>query len=339
MNNILPNPEYLANSIIKYDRQALSEALNLLDDKRPIAQECAANFLDQLLSHKSYMMIGHLIGITGPPGAGKSSITATLIKFWRKYGLKVAVLAVDPSSPATGGALLGDRLRMHSVSIDDNVFIRSLACREEFGGLSIEVWPMSLVMLSVFDIVLIETVGVGQREIDVANMTDTTCFIAQPGSGDEIQFIKAGIIEVPHIIIVNKADMGLTATKTLNNLRMMIHKRDENGWSIKIIAASAKTGTGIETLVNILDQHRNILISNNILPVRRRKSQVYWLIKRLKEEFGSYGIKLLGGQDSLHKMLESKSSMYNYSPLYEYKLISSQIMQAMRVEQKVIERE
>jgi putative protein kinase ArgK-like GTPase of G3E family len=142
--------------------------------------------------------------------------------------LKVAILAVDPSSPISGGALLGDRLRMHASGADREVFIRSLACRGEFGGLSAEVWPMSLAMLAAFDIVLVETVGVGQKEIDVSKMTDTTCFVAQPASGDSIQFLKAGIMEVPHVIVVNKEDIGMAARKTLSELKTTLGRRTDS---------------------------------------------------------------------------------------------------------------
>ena len=145
MSLALPEPATLAGAVSARDRLALAKALNLLDDRRPAARQCAAAFLEALPAEKLDAG-GHLIGITGPPGAGKSSLTAALIQVWRRRGLKVAILAVDPSSPISGGALLGDRLRMHASGADREVFIRSLACRGEFGGLSAEVWPMSLAM-------------------------------------------------------------------------------------------------------------------------------------------------------------------------------------------------
>ncbi len=242
----LPDPAALADAVSARDRLALAQALNLLDDRRPAARQCAAAFLDALPAEKQDSG-GHLIGITGPPGAGKSSLTASLIQVWRRRGLKVAILAVDPSSPISGGALLGDRLRMHASGADREVFIRSLACRGEFGGLSAEVWPMSLAMLAAFDIVLVETVGVGQKEIDVSKMTDTTCFVAQPASGDSIQFLKAGIMEIPHVIVVNKEDIGMAARKTLSELTTTLGRRtDSDGWQAPALSASAALGTGIE---------------------------------------------------------------------------------------------
>ena len=190
------SPAQLAKAVQRGERAALAEALNLLDDRRVQSRAKAAEFLHKLQDQENGAR-SHLIGMTGPPGAGKSTLTAALIDLWRQRGLRVGVLAVDPSSPVSGGALLGDRLRMKTSADDDGVFIRSLACRGEFGGLSAEVWPMSLVMLAAFDVVMIETVGVGQREIDISRMCDTTCFVAQPGSGDSVQFLKAGILEVP----------------------------------------------------------------------------------------------------------------------------------------------
>jgi LAO/AO transport system kinase len=153
--------------------------------------------------------------------------------------------------------LLGDRLRMHASGADREVFIRSLACRGEFGGLSAEVWPMSLAMLAAFDIVLVETVGVGQKEIDVSKMTDTTCFVAQPASGDSIQFLKAGIMEIPHVIVVNKEDIGMAARKTLSELKTTLGRRtDSDGWQAPALSASAALGSGIEALADALDGHR-----------------------------------------------------------------------------------
>jgi LAO/AO transport system kinase len=259
---------------------------------------------------------GHLIGITGPPGAGKSSLTSALIDVWRQRGLTVGVLAVDPSSPISGGALLGDRLRMLAAGgVDGDVFIRSLACRGEFGGLSAEVWPMSLAMLAAFDIVLIETVGVGQKEIDISKMSDTTCFVAQPASGDSIQFLKAGIMEVPHLLVVNKEDIGTAARKTLSELRTTLRRQtDEYGWEVPALSASATAGTGIDTLVDTLEKHRVWLLERDLLSIRRRRFQAEWIVKRLREEFGRFGIDKLGGEPHLFDILTQRSG----SPFDQY---------------------
>lgn len=305
--NELPNPTELADAVRSGQRAALATALNLLDDKRSASRPVAAAFL-ACLQRDDGGAQGRLIGMTGPPGAGKSSLTAALISVWRQRGLRVGVLAVDPSSPISGGALLGDRLRMKTCSEDDGVFVRSLACRGEFGGLSAEVWPMSLVMLAAFDVTLIETVGVGQREIDVSRMCDTTCYVAQPGSGDSVQFLKAGILEVPHILVVNKEDMGAVARRTLSELGAAMSREHSDGhWQVPVLSASATRGSGIEALADTMEQHHILLQSQHALEPRRQRYQGQWIIKRLQEEFGSLGIKTLGGELEILAQLQAQA--------------------------------
>lgn len=298
------NTGKLVAAIARGERAAVAEALNLLDDRRPSAREQGIALLTHL-QHRQENPAGHLIGITGPPGAGKSTLSAALIGVWRQRGLRVGVLAVDPSSPISGGALLGDRLRMQTSSGDDGVFVRSLACRGQFGGLSAEVWPMSLVMLAAFDIVLIETVGVGQREVDIARLCDTTCYVAQPGSGDSVQFLKAGILEVPHVLVVNKADMGGVARRTLAELGAALQREHPDGhWRVPVLSTSATDGTGIEQLADIIEEHQNVLAARDELASRRRNYQAYWVHKSLHEEFGSFGVDQLGGEHALLAQLQ-----------------------------------
>jgi LAO/AO transport system kinase len=296
----------LAAAVKRGERPALATALNLLDDRRAVARKQAADLLGEL--HEGDKPVsGHLIGITGPPGAGKSSVTAALIHVWRERDLRVGVLAVDPSSPISGGALLGDRLRMKTSSEDDGVFVRSLSSRGEFGGISAEVWPMSQVMLAAFDVVVIETVGVGQREVDIASMCDTTCFVAQPGSGDGVQSLKAGILEVPHIVVVNKEDMGAVATRTLAELAAALGREHAEGlWQVPVLSISATQGTGIEALADAMEQHHNVLLCNDALAPRRRRYQAQWILKRLEDEFGRYGIGQLGGEGALLERLQAQ---------------------------------
>ena len=302
----LPDPAELAVAVSRGERAALATALNLLDDRRSASRQCAALFLARLQQDGSCAG-GRLIGITGPPGAGKSSLTAALITVWRQRGLRVGVLAVDPSSPISGGALLGDRLRMKTSSDDDGVFVRSLACRGEFGGLSAEVWPMSLVMLAAFDVTLIETVGVGQREVDVSRMCDTTCYVAQPGSGDSVQFLKAGILEVPHILVVNKEDMGAVARRTLSELGGAMNREHSDGhWQVPVLSASATHGTGIEALADAMERHHDMLCTRGLLQTRRQRYQGQWILKRLQDEFGSYGIERLGGEQQILDQLQAQ---------------------------------
>lgn len=301
----------LVAGVKRRDRACLAEALNLVDDRRPLAHAQAAKLLQEL-EQASLTAHSHLIGLTGPPGAGKSTLTAALISLWRQRGKRVGVLAVDPSSPISGGALLGDRLRMKISSGDDGVFIRSLASRGEFGGLSAEVWPMSLVMLAAFDVVLIETVGVGQREVDVAGICDTTCYVAQPGSGDSIQFLKAGIMEVPHLLVVNKEDMGAVARRTLAELGTALGKGHADGnWEVPVLAASATVGSGIEGVADALHRHWQTLLNTGQLSSRRKQSQAGWIIKRLRDEFGSHGISRLGGEDILiQRIRDQRHSLF-----------------------------
>ncbi|CAA0118815.1 putative GTPase [Halioglobus japonicus] len=299
------DPAELAAAIAAGDRAAIAHVLNLLDDRRDEARKKTTALLAHLQQDQDNPT-GQLIGITGPPGAGKSTLSAALIRVWRARGLRVAVLAVDPSSPISGGALLGDRLRMQTSTEDDGVFVRSLSSRGQFGGLSAEVWPMSVVMLAGFDIVLIETVGVGQREVDIARLCDTTCYVAQPGSGDSVQFIKAGVLEVPHILVVNKADMGNLATRTLSELEAALKRTHPDGhWQVPVLATSAVDGTGIETLADALEEHYQLLRGPQ-LALRRKRYQAYWIHKRLLEEFGSFGIDQLGGEESLLAQLQAQ---------------------------------
>ena len=159
---------------------------------------------------------------------------------------------------------------------------------------------MSLVMLAAFDVAVIETVGVGQREIDISRMCDTTCFVAQPGSGDSIQFLKAGILEVPHVLVVNKEDMGAVARRTLAELGTALGRAHTDGnWEVPVLSASATTGAGIEALADTLAMHGKLLRDSKCLHNRRRQYRAQWILKRLQEEFGSHGIGRLGGEEAV----------------------------------------
>lgn len=318
----LANPTDLAAAVVRGDRTSIAIALNLLDDKRENSRLLAAEFLSEL-QRTNQNTHSHLIGITGPPGVGKSSLTASLITHWRKQRLSVGVLAVDPSSPISGGALLGDRLRMKTSSEDEGVFVRSLACRGEFGGLSAEVWPMSVVMMAAFDITLIETVGVGQREIDVSQLCDTTCYVAQPGSGDSVQFLKAGILEVPHILVVNKQDMGEVARRTLSELGSALSKEHPDGqWQVPVLSVSATLNSGIETLAAKMQEHHAHLLATNSLEQRRISYRASWVGKRLRSEFGSHGIERLGGEQTLFNLLQESQ----LGPLENYQSLRQQLL-------------
>ena len=198
-----------------------------------------------------------VVGLTGSPGVGKSTVTGALVRAYRACELRVGVLAVDPTSPFTGGALLGDRVRMQDHATDPGVFIRSMASRGHLGGLS---WaaPQALRILDAagFDLIGIETVGVGQAEVEIASLADTTLVIVAPGMGDSIQAAKAGILEIADIFVVNKSDRP-GAQEVIRDLRTMLSmaRYDEGTWKPPIVAISAATGEGVDELVTRLDAH------------------------------------------------------------------------------------
>ena len=252
--------EELADAAIAGDRRALARVLTAVENRTPLAEAAL---------RRLYPVAGkaHLVGITGPPGAGKSTLVAALIGIVREAGRPVAVVAVDPSSPITGGALLGDRVRMQSYASDTDVFIRSMAARGHAGGLASTTTAAAAVLDAAgFDLVLIETVGTGQSEVEVAAAADTTVVLEAPEMGDEVQAIKAGLLEVADLVVVNKGDKP-GALRTAAQLRAMLvptimrsgapdatdrpaPKRPE------VLVTTASTGDGVPELLAALDRHR-----------------------------------------------------------------------------------
>ena len=228
-----------------------------------------------------------VIGITGSPGVGKSTTTSALITAYRARGQRVGVLAVDPSSPFSGGALLGDRIRMQQHATDEGVFIRSMASRGHLGGLSATT-PQALRVLDAAgcDVVLIETVGVGQSEVEVAAAADTTLVLLAPGMGDSIQAAKAGILEIGDVFVVNKADRD-GADATVRELRMMITlgEHPERRWTPPVVKTVASTNDGVDTLVEAIDEHRAWLVGSGELAVRR--------VRRARDEVEALAVALL----------------------------------------------
>ena len=232
----------------------------------------------------------HVVGMTGPPGVGKSTLAAALIGALRRRGETVGVIAVDPSSKRRGGALLGDRTRILHDPEDAGLYVRSMAARDELGGLAALTMPALVLMRALFDRVLVETVGVGQSETTIGEVADTVVFAAQPASGDSLQFMKAGIVEVPHIAVVTKADMGGPAERAARELEaaLAMAEPEEDDWEIQVRLVAAAEGRGIDELVADLDRHRVALGEN--LAARRRAQAGGWLERRLHDLYGRRGL-------------------------------------------------
>src|SRR6202022_2089205 len=212
-----------------------------------------------------------VIGFTGPPGVGKSTLLGALTKLERERDRTVAVLSIDPSSPFTHGAWLGDRIRLTDHFLDPGVFIRSMANRGALGGLSEAALHAALLMdASGRDVVLLETVGVGQAEVDVIDHADTVVLVLMPGSGDSIQALKAGVMEIPDVIVVNKADHPLTDTM-IREVRGVLALGPREGWQVPVIRAEALRGEGVQELLDKLAEHREYIDSEGTLSERRRR--------------------------------------------------------------------
>lgn len=238
----------------------------------------------------------HVVGVTGPPGVGKSSLCAALVAAWRRSGRTVGVIAVDPSSRTSGGALLGDRVRIVHDGADDGSFVRSMAARDRLGGLADQTVAAMVVMRALFDRVLIETVGVGQSETDVAGVADTVVFCVQPGSGDSLQFMKAGIVEIPHLVVVTKADIGAPAERARADVAGALSLATAGGsnWPVKVLAASSRSGAGMDRLMEALEAHRDFLASAGRLAVARHHQSEGWVAQSLRDRFGRDGLARLG---------------------------------------------
>ncbi len=281
------------------DLSAAPAALNLIEDRSPGAREAAA----KLLAEVSSAALGgeapaHLVGVTGPPGAGKSSLLSVLVKQWRDAGRTVAVLAVDPSSKRSGGSLLGDRARIDHDPKDAGVLIRSTAAGGRLGGLAAPTREAAQALAAAFDVVVVETVGVGQSETDVEEVCDTVVVVVQPGSGDTLQFLKAGIMEVPDVLVVTKADLGAVAARARRDLSAALRSLDSRDVPV-VAVSSVAPPTGVDELVVALDRHQGGLD----LPARRLRSRRMMALGELVAEHGDSALRALGGRRAAERRL------------------------------------
>jgi LAO/AO transport system kinase len=242
-----------------------------------------------------------VIGVTGPPGAGKSTLLSALVAGWRQRERSVALLAVDPSSRRSGGALLGDRARIDFDPRDRAVFIRSTAAGTQLGGLAPATRAGAQALAAAFDVVVIETVGVGQSETDVAEVADSVVVVVQPGSGDVLQFLKSGIMEIPDVLVVAKADLGRIATRALRDLRAALRSLGANDTEVVPVSAIAPP-SGIEELLVAIDAHR----ARADIPGRRARARRRHALADFAGEHGERGLRALGGRRSAEQWLDAR---------------------------------
>ncbi|MBE6097445.1 methylmalonyl Co-A mutase-associated GTPase MeaB [Schwartzia succinivorans] len=274
--------ENIAEEVLKGNRFALSKAITAIENEYDNATE---------IMQKLYPHTGHayVLGVTGPPGAGKSTLTDKLAKEYRKRGKTVGIIAIDPTSPFSGGAILGDRIRMNELTLDPGVFIRSMGTRGSLGGLSHKTADAVKAMDAFgVDVIFVETVGVGQSEVDIVKAADTTMVVLIPGMGDDIQAIKAGILEIGDIFTINKADHD-GADKLATELNMMLDLDGETkDWRPPILKAIANQNIGIKEVVDTFHKHHDHIEGNGQLTVRRTERAKNEMLDLLDARIGAY---------------------------------------------------
>jgi LAO/AO transport system kinase len=281
------------------DLAAAPAALNLLESTAPADREQSALLLAEVApATLGGEAPGHVIGVTGPPGAGKSTLLSALLEAWRRQDRTVAVLAVDPSSRRSGGSLLGDRARIEFDPSDRGIFIRSTSAGERLGGLAWTTRTAAHALAAAFDVVVIETVGVGQAETEVADVADTVVVVVQPGSGDVLQFLKAGIMEIPDVLVVTKADLAQIAARTTREVSAAL--RSLGSSSTRVVAVSSLSPPqGIDELIAALEEHRTA----GDVAQRRLRARRASALSDYSHEHGETGLRALGGRRAAERLL------------------------------------
>ena len=299
-----PDAGALAARLRARDLSAAPAVLNLVESSSRDAREETETLLRALAPAETGAEApAHIVGVTGPPGVGKSTLLSRLVDGWRARGRSVAVLAVDPSSRRSGGSLLGDRARIEHDPADGAVFIRSMAAGERLGGLAPATHSAAAALAVAFDVVVIETVGVGQSETEVADLADSVVVVVQPGSGDVLQFLKAGIMEVPDILVVTKADLGQVATRSVADLHAALRSLGARDTPI-IAVSSVAPATGVDELLDALAGHRARLD----LPGRRLRSRHAQALSLFASEAGERSVRAIGGRRAAVRLLADQDA-------------------------------
>jgi LAO/AO transport system kinase len=308
-----PDPADLGRRLAAGDRSAAPAALNAIEDRSPRGRAATGALLASVApSALGGEAPAHLVGVTGPPGAGKSSLLSALVAEWRSRGRSVAVLAVDPSSKRSGGSLLGDRARIDHDPRDTGVLIRSTAAGTRLGGLAPPTREAAWALSAAYDVVVVETVGVGQSETDVAELCDSTVVVVQPASGDTLQFLKAGIMEVPDVLVVTKADLGDIALRAQRDLRAALRSLGVRDTPV-VSVSSVPPPSGIGELADALESHRESL---DLTAVRARSRRLSALAEFVAEH-GERALRGLGGRRAAERRLAEADPAASVAELIE----------------------
>lgn len=308
----------IVTELLNGSKLAISRAITTVENE----YENATEIMQQIYPHTGK---AYIIGITGPPGAGKSTLTDKITKEYRSRGKTVGIIAVDPSSPFSGGAILGDRIRMNELTMDDGVFIRSMATRGSLGGMSRKTAEVVKILDAAGkDIVIVETVGVGQSEVDIVKAADTTLVVLVPGLGDDIQAIKAGILEIGDVFAINKADREGVERLNLEMEMMLDLDQSETKWRPKIVRTIASQNEGVKELVDVIEEHFFFLQKSGTIESRRFARTRNEILAMLDEAIKTYLMKKVAG--SKFEALTTEVNQRKNDPYSAVKSVLTEIL-------------